>query len=97
CSTDGTDELIRKACAIVENWHFFQLEKNSGSPSRPRNKGIEEARGTYIYFLYCDDEILPGALTKLIQLSQKTQACVIRSELLAEDGKQRIRMNQIAS
>lgn len=97
CSTDGTDELIRKACATVENWHFFQLEENSGSPSRPRNKGIEEARGTYIYFLDCDDEILPNALAELIKLSQKTQACVIRSELLAEDGKQRIRMNQIAS
>jgi glycosyltransferase involved in cell wall biosynthesis len=95
CSTDGTDELTKKACEDVEHWHFIQLEKNSGSPSRPRNKGIEKARGKYIYFLDCDDEILPDALTELTQLAEQTQACVIRSELLAEDGKQRKRMNQI--
>lgn len=95
CSNDGTDELTKKACDDVENWHFIQLEKNSGSPSRPRNKGIEKARGKYIYFLDCDDEILPDALTELIPLAEQTQACVVRSELLAEDGKQRKRMNQI--
>ncbi|ODP97416.1 hypothetical protein BGL48_14025 [Salinivibrio sp. SS3] len=95
CSNDGTDELIKKACDDVEHWHFIQLEKNSGSPSRPRNKGIEKASGKYIYFLDCDDEILPNALTELTQLAEQTQACVIRSELLAEDGKQRKRMNQI--
>ena len=95
CSTDGTDDLIRKACANVEHWHFIQLEKNSGSPSRPRNKGIEKARGKYIYFLDCDDEILPDALTELTQLGEKTQACVIRSELFMDDGRQCKRMNQI--
>ncbi|MFC0353027.1 glycosyltransferase family 2 protein [Chromohalobacter japonicus] len=97
CSTDGTDELIKKACAKVENWQFLQLEKNSGSPSRPRNKGIEKACGKYIYFLDCDDEILPDALNELTQLAEETDACLIRSELFAEDGKQHKRMNQIDS
>lgn len=97
CSTDGTDELIKKACANVQNWQFLQLEKNSGSPSRPRNKGIEKACGKYIYFLDCDDEILPDALNELTQLAEETDACLIRSELLTENGKQRKRMNQIES
>lgn len=97
CSTDGTDELIKKACDQVENWEFLQLEQNSGSPSRPRNKGIEKARGKYIYFLDCDDEILPHALNELTQLAQETNACLIRSELLVENGKQRKRMNQMDS
>ncbi|WP_433923972.1 glycosyltransferase [Vreelandella sp. 21] len=97
CSTDGTDKLIKKICAQVENWEFFQLEKNSGSPSRPRNKGVEEARGKYIYFLDCDDEILPNALNELTQLAEETNACLIRSELLVENGKQSKRMNQMDS
>lgn len=95
CSTDGTDELLRKACAKVNNWQFFQLEENSGSPSRPRNRGIEEAHGKYIYFLDCDDEILPDALNELTQLAEETGACIVRSELLAENGRQCKRMNQI--
>lgn len=97
CSTDGTNELAKQACADVEHWHFIHLERNSGSPSRPRNKGIEKARGKYIYFLDCDDEILPDALTELTQLAVQTQACVIRSELLMKDGKQCERMNQISA
>lgn len=97
CSTDGTDELIKESCRAISNWQFFQLENNSGSPSRPRNKGIEKARGKYIYFMDCDDEILPNALKELTDLAEKTQACVVRSELLAEDGKQRKRMNQLKS
>src|SRR5690606_20858369 len=42
-------------------------------------------------------EILPDALSELIRLAEETDACIIRSELLAEDGKQRKRMNQIDS
>lgn len=95
CSTDGTDGLIRNACDDVGHWHFIELNKNSGSPSRPRNKGIEKARGKYIYFLDCDDEILPDALSELTQLAEQTNACVIRSELLVDDGKKRKHMNHI--
>jgi glycosyltransferase involved in cell wall biosynthesis len=95
CSDDGTYGFMHEACARRENWRIFRLEENSGSPSRPRNKGIQEAKGEYIYFLDCDDEILPDALSQLWEMASKTDACVVRSELLAYDGRQHKLMNKI--
>lgn len=95
CSTDGTYELLSGICADQPNWQVLRLEKNSGSPSRPRNRGIDAARGEYLYFLDCDDELLPGALEALLKLAVQTDACLIRSELLADDGRGRKLMNMI--
>ncbi|UUC91698.1 glycosyltransferase [Comamonas sp. C11] len=95
CSSDGTHELTQKACSAEPNWRALRLENNSGSPSRPRNFGIDAAKGDYLYFLDCDDELLPDALTQLLELAQRTNACIIRSELLADNGRERKRMNQI--
>lgn len=93
-STDGTYELTQRACAEQTNWRALRLERNSGSPSRPRNHGIELARGDYLYFLDCDDEILPDGLSKLLELAKRTNACLVRSELLVDDGRDRKLMNQ---
>ena len=95
CSTDGTYELINKESQKEPNWRVFRLENNSGSPSKPRNLGIKEAKGKYIYFLDCDDEITPTALQELYSLAENTRADLVRSELIAEDGKQRTVMNRL--
>jgi glycosyltransferase involved in cell wall biosynthesis len=95
CSTDGTFEQIQRACVEHPNWRAMRLDRNRGSPSRPRNHGIEAARGDYLYFLDCDDELLPSALNRLLTLADRTNACLVRSELFADDGRQRERMNQI--
>jgi glycosyltransferase involved in cell wall biosynthesis len=95
CSTDGTHELTQRACASHPNWRALRLERNSGSPSQPRNHGIEVARGEYLYFLDCDDELLPQALDKLLKLARSANACLVRSELLADNGRERKRMNQL--
>jgi glycosyltransferase involved in cell wall biosynthesis len=95
CSTDGTYELLSDACAQQPNWQVFRLEKNSGSPSRPRNRGVDLARGEYVFFLDCDDELIPDALEKLLKLAEQTNACLIRSELLVDNGSGRKLMNTI--
>ncbi|WP_219929630.1 glycosyltransferase [Achromobacter pulmonis] len=95
CSTDGTYDLLDKVCAGKKHWRLLRLQQNSGSPSRPRNHGIDVARGEYIYFLDCDDEILPSALRDQYALASRTGACVVRSELLAYNGRDRKLMNQL--
>lgn len=56
-STDGTRELIAGSFPQVS--YFYQ--QNQG-PSAARNRGIENARGTWIAFLDSDDEWMPGKL-----------------------------------
>jgi glycosyltransferase involved in cell wall biosynthesis len=97
CSSDGTYELLQQACAPQTHWRVLQLEHNSGSPSRPRNRGMDQARGEYVFFLDCDDEILPDTLRSHYDHARQTNACLIRAELWAEDGRGRKRMNQLPS
>lgn len=96
CSTDATYELLQKFCAALPHFRLLRLEQNSGSPSRPRNHGIDAAQGEYLYFLDCDDEILPTALRDQYELASRTRACLIRSELLIEDGRGHRLMNQLS-
>ena len=59
CSDDGTFEYLRKICKATTNWYTEKLTINSGSPSRPRNFGVEKALGDYIFFLdvYLDQNL----------------------------------------
>ena len=59
-SSDGTKEVLKKLSEEYENIKTIFLEENSGSPSKPRNIGIRNAKSKYIMFLdnddsYCED------------------------------------------
>lgn len=95
CSTDGTFELIENSAYSTSNWFVYRLEKNSGSPSQPRNYGIKKSTGKYIYFIDCDDEIFPNALLNLYNLAESTGADLVRAELIVDDGNSRTSMNKL--
>lgn len=94
-SNDGTYELILSSISSSPNWHAYCLDSNSGSPSKPRNVGIEKSLGKYIYFLDCDDQLTPESLETLYSLAESTKADLIRSELLVDNGKSRRIMNRL--
>lgn len=95
CSTDGTLGLLKQECAKESNWHVLGLEANSGSPSRPRNEGVARAAGEFIFFLDCDDEILPDTLRVHYAHAAATQADILRGYLLANDSRGCRRMNEL--
>ncbi len=50
---------------------------NSGWPGRPRNVGVDVARGEYVYFLDHDDSLGPEALERMYAMASRNHADVI--------------------
>ena len=61
-STDNSLEIMQRYEKQDKRIRIIQLENNSGGPARPRNTGIENAKGEYIAFLDSDDIWSPEKL-----------------------------------
>ncbi len=95
CSTDSTYDLLLDFCSSNKNWYVHRLDKNSGSPSYPRNYATKLARGKYVFYLDCDDEILPDTLSVHYEAASKNSADMVRGYLYASDGSKRLTMNRL--
>lgn len=96
CSTDGTYTYLQQQASLETNWQVLQLPQNSGSPSRPRNMGTAHAQGVYVFYLDCDDEILPDTLEVHYAHAKATNACIVRGYLLVDDGSSQQQMNRLS-
>jgi glycosyltransferase involved in cell wall biosynthesis len=73
-STDDSVEIIQNLASENPVIKFYRNEKNSGV-CFTINRGIDLARGDYVFFSAADDEILPGFLEKSLNiLAQHPQA-----------------------
>lgn len=81
-STDGSLEILNKYAAKDKRIHIINNKENKG-PSFARNRGMEVAKGEYIYFLDSDDMIVPEAMKELYYIAQKEDL-----ELILFDTKQ---------
>src|SRR3954447_17924111 len=70
-STDDTPERLDKLAAEHDNVRVEHIP-NSGWPGRPRNVGIDMARGEYIYFIDNDDWIGREALGRLYEAAKSS-------------------------
>ncbi|RHW39557.1 glycosyltransferase [Lysinibacillus yapensis] len=68
-STDNSLTICNQYSSKHSNIHVFS-QKNSG-PSAARNKGIEEAKGKYIFFIDSDDYYVNGALNKFEEIVER--------------------------
>lgn len=64
----------------VQNWKILHLEKNSGL-SVVRNKGIDTAKGKYLFFLDGDDTVTPNCISTLVEMAENTGAEMTISQL----------------
>lgn len=65
-SSDNSAEIIKNYASKDNRIKYFKTNKPSGSPSLPRNIGIENAKGKFIAFLDADDLWLPDKLKKQV-------------------------------
>ncbi|HEY8473038.1 MAG TPA: glycosyltransferase family 2 protein [Natronosporangium sp.] len=75
-STDGTGAELDRFAAAYPSIRVIHQE-NSGGPAGPRNRGIELARGRYLFFLDADDYLGPEALERLVTMADRNRSDVV--------------------
>jgi CDP-glycerol glycerophosphotransferase len=75
----STDETPKVAAKLAEHPKVtsVRLEENSGGCSRPRNVGIDHARGTYVMFLDSDDTLDPHACLNMLTAAESSGADLV--------------------
>lgn len=71
-STDGSVDIIRK---YADRLDFWVSEKDSG-PANAINKGLARAHGEIFGWLNSDDFLLPGAISRIVEIYKKYPAAV---------------------
>lgn len=96
CSTDDSATIIQQYVQQDSRIHYLKTDKPSGSPTLPRNIGIQHARGRYIAFLDSDDAWLPNKLEEQLPLFENNDTALVFSdyEKISEQG---IRNQRIVS
>lgn len=82
-------EMIRELTGGVENVRIYEKHDETHSPSVPRNEGLRQAKGKYIYFLDHDDVVEKGFLEQAVARMEQENCDVLigRCErMLNEDG-----------
>jgi len=94
CSTDNSVEVISNYVEQDARVKLFKTEKNSGSPIKPRNIGIQNAQGRYIAFLDSDDVWLSDKLERQVPLFNDKDAAIVFSnyEKITESGERKKRI-----
>jgi len=76
-STDNSVELIKNFSNKYENINLVEFEVGSGSPSKPRNVGIEMSTTPYIIFADPDDMIVNDGFSTLLTKMEEYDSDII--------------------
>ena len=93
CSKDSSAEIIKEYAAKDSRIKYLKTEKPSGSPTLPRNIGIQNAQGRYIAFLDADDIYCPNKLENQLKYFDEKVAIVFSNyEKIRFDGSRNNRI-----
>lgn len=85
-STDTSLSIMRNLESLYSNLRVI-TQSNSGGPSRPRNVGIENANGKFIFFLDADDILTEGALEDISSYANANESDVVLSKFGSINGR----------
>ncbi|MFC4497750.1 glycosyltransferase family 2 protein [Streptomyces ovatisporus] len=78
-STDGTPAMLESEAARRGAGRTVRVIRtpNSGWPGRPRNIGMDAARGEFVFFVDDDDWLAPEALERTCERARETGADIV--------------------
>ena len=85
-STDGTGARLDALAAEHDNVRVAHIP-NSGWPGRPRNVGLDMARGDFVYFVDNDDWVGREALQRLYERAVRDDADVVVGKVVGHGKK----------
>lgn len=71
CSTDGSPAILERFASSDERIRFVPNTVNSGSPFAQWNKGVELAKGQFIWIAESDDAAEPELLAENVRMLQE--------------------------
>ncbi|MBT2400922.1 glycosyltransferase family 2 protein [Streptomyces sp. ISL-100] len=80
-STDGTGEYLDEFAARTKVPTRVVHQENSGGPSKPRNVGLDMARGRYVFFLDADDYLGDEALERMVSMADRNGTDVVLGKI----------------
>lgn len=89
-SADGSADILREF-ATKYGWQIHLNSQNSGSPFKQWNKGVDLAKGEYLWVAESDDVAHPDLLKNLVPLLEQNQEVGIayaQSMLIDEEGQE---------
>ena len=66
---DGSTDNSLSVVKSIKDSRIHIIEQENGGPSKARNTGVKHSKGEWILFLDADDELLEGALERLLSLT----------------------------
>jgi glycosyltransferase involved in cell wall biosynthesis len=85
-STDGSAAALDAFGARHPNVRVFHQE-NSGWPGKPRNRGLDLARGRYVFFADADDRLGTEALRRLVAFADEHGSDVVVPKMVGLNGR----------
>ncbi|MFR9757414.1 glycosyltransferase family 2 protein [Streptomyces sp. TR06-5] len=79
CSTDATEEILRRAEREIPGAVRIRHERNGGLATA-RNTGLDAARGRYLTFLDGDDWLAPGYYEQLVDAIETLDCDFLRTD-----------------
>ncbi len=88
-SNDGTEQFLD---ILASKYEFIKVlhEQNSGGPATPRNIGLKEAKGDYVFFCDNDDYFAPHALDKMLEHALEWKPDVMAVKLGYDGSRENI-------
>jgi len=83
-STDETPARLDQIARERPNVRVIHQE-NSGWPGKPRNVGVEAARGDYVFFCDNDDWLGPEALERLHAMARREDADIVIGKMIGHN------------